>query len=86
MPVPFDVLEKTVEAKLTTPRNVAKVALYLISYVLDRTEGGRLMDDDRLFQMVKSKLEKVANEPEHAKGVGDYFAELETGTEEKGEG
>ncbi len=83
MPVPFEVLEKTVEAKLTTPRNVAKVALYLISYVLDRTEGGRLMDDDPLFQMLKSKLEKVANDPGDA---GTYQLDQETGAEEKGEG
>jgi len=83
MPVPFDVLEKAVEPKLTTPRNVAKVSLYLISYVLDRTEGRRRMDADPLYRMVHDKLKKVANDPGDA---GTYQLDQETGAEEKGEG
>lgn len=59
-------LERLVDEKLKQgTKYVAKVAVYFISYILDRTHGRDQMSQDPLFIMVRDKLTALAFEEDY---------------------
>lgn len=70
----FQLVEESLDilnGGLRTVRNVASVGLYLVTYVINRTDSERVVVNDPLYQLLRRALENVAFPEGSSLGIVD---------------